>query len=76
MFDVKTSAAMRQMLDLSHQSILEQLELSDSDYAQMVKEQREMIKNLQEERDRLAEELRNMTNRYIATTLDGEGEKK
>ena len=69
MFDVRTSAAMRQMLDISHQSIMSQLELTDSDYAQMVKEQREMIKNLQEERDRLAEELRNMTNKYIATTL-------
>jgi hypothetical protein len=68
-FDVRTSAAMRQMLDISHQSIMSQLELTDSDYAQMVKEQREMIKNLQEERDRLAEELRNMTNKYIATTL-------
>ena len=70
MFDVRTSAAMRQMLDISHQSIMSQLELTDSDYAQMVKEQREMIKSLQEERDRLAEELRNMTNKYIATTLE------
>ena len=58
------------MLDISHQSIMSQLELTDSDYAQMVKEQREMIKSLQEERDRLAEELRNMTNKYIATTLE------
>jgi len=74
MFDVKTSSAMRQMLDLSHQSIMEQLELTDSDYAQMVKEQREMIKNLQAEKDRLEEELRNMANRYIETTLE-EGDK-
>lgn len=72
MFDVRTSAAMRQMMDISNQSIIEQLELTDSDYAQMVKEQREMIKNLQEEKDRLAEELRNMTNRYISATLEGE----
>lgn len=72
LFDVRTSAAMRQMLDISHQSIIEQLELSDSEYAQMVKEQRTMIKGLQEERDRLAEELRNMTNKYIALSLDGE----
>lgn len=72
MFDVRTSAAMRQMMDISNQSIIEQLELTDSDYAQMVKEQREMIKSLQEEKDRLAEELRNMTNRYISATLEGE----
>lgn len=74
MFDVRTSAAMRQMLDLSHQSIMGQLELADSDYAQMVKEQREMIKVLQEKADRLEEELRNMTNKYIAVT-NGEGDK-
>ena len=70
MFDVRTSAAMRQVADLSHQSILEQLELTDSDYAQMVKEQREMIKGLQEKCDRLEEENRNLTNRFIAATLE------
>lgn len=70
MFDVRTSAAMRQMMDISHQSILSQLELADSDYANMVKEQREMIKNLQEKCDRLEEENRNLTNRYIAATLN------
>lgn len=67
-FDVRTSAAMRQVADLSHQSILEQLELTDSDYAQMVKEQRDMIKTLQEKCDRLEEEKRDLTNRYIAAT--------
>ena len=70
MFDVRTSAAMRQVADLSHQSILEQLELTDSDYAKMVKDQREMIKNLQEKCDRLEEENRNLTNRFIAATLE------
>lgn len=70
MFDVRTSAAMRQVADLSHQSILEQLELTDSDYAQMVKEQREMIKGLQEKNDRLEEENRNLTNKLIAATLE------
>lgn len=70
MFDVRTSAAMRQVADLSHQSILEQLELTDSDYAQMVKDQREMIKSLQEKCDRLEEENRNLTNRMIAETIE------
>lgn len=73
MFDVRTSAAMRQVADLSHQSILEQLELTDSDYAQMVKEQREMIKNLQEKCDRLEEENRNYANRLIAESMEGGG---
>lgn len=70
MFDVRTSAAMRQVADLSHQSILEQLELTDSDYAQMVKDQREMIKSLQEKCDRLEEENRNLTNKFIASTIE------
>jgi len=69
MFDVRTSAAMRQVADLSHQSILEQLELTDSDYAKMVKDQREMIKNLQEKCDRLEEENRNLANKLIAESL-------
>lgn len=76
MFDVRTSAAMRQMMDISHQSILSQLELADSDYANMVKEQREMIKNLQDKCDRLEEENRNLTNRYIAATLDDKKKKE
>jgi hypothetical protein len=37
----------------------------------MVKEQREMIKNLQDDKDRLEEEVRNLTNRYIEATLEG-----
>ena len=76
MFDVRTSAAMRQMMDISHQSILSQLELADSDYANMVKEQREMIKNLQDKCDRLEEENRNLTNRYIAATFDDKKKKE
>lgn len=70
MFNVRTSAAMRQVADLSHQSILEQLELTDSDYALMVKEQREMIKALQDKCDRLEEENRNLSNKFIATTFE------
>lgn len=73
MFDVRTSAAMRQVADLSHQSILEQLELTDSDYAKMVKDQREMIKSLQEKCDRLEEENRNLSNRLIAESFGESG---
>ena len=72
MFDVRTSAAMKQVADLSHQSIMEQLEWTDSDYAQMVKEQREIIKNLQDKCERLEEENRNYANRLIAAALEGD----
>lgn len=70
-FDVKTSAAFRQVADISHQSIMAQLELNDSDYAAMVKDQRDMIKNLQDKCDRLAEENRNLKNRL--TYIEEEG---
>jgi hypothetical protein len=72
MFDVRTSAAMKQVADLSHQSILEQLELTDSDYAKMVGEQREIIKTLQEKCDRLEEENRNLTNKYMSVAFEEE----
>lgn len=71
MFDVRTGAAMRQVFDLSHQSIIAQLELQDSDYANMVKEQREMIKTLQEKCDRLEEENRNLANQIIHSDAEG-----
>lgn len=76
MFDVRTSAAMRQMMDISHQSIMAQLELTDSDYAQMVKEQRDTLKALQEKCDRLEEENRDLTNRLIGATLEDKGKKE
>lgn len=72
-YDVKTSAAFRQIFDISHKSILSQLELDDSDYAAMVKEQREMIKNLQDKCDKLSEENRNLKNRIIFKESEGGG---
>lgn len=71
MFDVKTSAAFRQIFDISHQSIMEQLELDGSDYAIMVKEQREMIKKLQEKCDILTEENRNLQNKVTYLEVKG-----
>jgi len=62
LFDVKTSAAMKQIADLSNQSIIEQLTLDTNDYSDMVKEQRILIQSLEAERDSLAEENRNFKN--------------
>lgn len=71
LFDVKTSAAMRQVFDLSHQSIMAQLELDGSDYAMMVKDQREIIKDLQDKCAALTEEKRNLENRIIQFEYKG-----
>ena len=54
---------MRKIADLSNQSIMEQLSFENSDYMEMVKEQREMIEALREERDTLKEENRNLKNK-------------
>ena len=42
---------------------MEQLSFENSDYMEMVKEQREMIEALREERDTLKEENRNLKNK-------------
>ena len=55
-FDLGTSKGMRQILDLSHESILSQLKLQDNEYAEMLAEQRTMLKEAQEKAD-LNEEL-------------------
>lgn len=62
-FDINTCDAMRKIADLSNQSIMEQLSFENSDYMEMVKEQREMIEALREERDALKEENRNLKNK-------------
>ena len=62
-FDINTCDAMRKIADLSNQSIMEQLSFENSDYMEMVKEQREMIEALREERDTLKEENRNLKNK-------------
>lgn len=58
LFDIQTSKAMKQIADLSNQSILEQLTWDSNDYTQMVKEQREMIIAQQNQIDELTEENR------------------
>ena len=65
MFDIRTSECMKQIADLSNQSIMEQLTLDSNDYSEMVKEQRDMIMRLQTESDELLEENRMLKNKII-----------
>ena len=62
-FDIKTCGAMKQIADLSNQSILEQLKLESNDYIEMLKDQRELLEKTIKERDELQEENRNLKNR-------------
>lgn len=54
-FDMETCKAMRQVMDNSHHSILQELKLDDSDWSDMVAEQRDMIVNLQKQLDQYTE---------------------
>lgn len=57
-YDIKTSSSIKHIADISSQSIIEQLELNENDYVEMIKEQRATIQRLSTENDKLAEELR------------------
>lgn len=72
LFDVKTSEAFKQIDNISNENIANQLTLDNSEYSDIVKEQREMIKNFESEIDRLKEENRNYQNKII----DLEGRKR
>ena len=54
-FDMETCKAMRQVMDSSHRSIMQELKLDDTDWSDMVAEQREMIVNLQRKLDKYTE---------------------
>ncbi|MDD3383999.1 MAG: hypothetical protein PHX46_04245 [Bacilli bacterium] len=63
LFDIKTSESMRQIADLSNQSIMEQLTLDSNDYTEMIKEQREMILKYEENQSAIEEENRMLKNK-------------
>lgn len=62
LFDIKTSEAFRQIDDISNQNISNQLTLDSNEYSEIVKEQRDLIKNLESEVGQLKEENRNLKN--------------
>lgn len=65
MFDIKTSEAFRQIDEISNTNIANQLLLDNNDYAEIIKEQREMIQHFEKETDELREENRLLKNKII-----------
>ncbi len=57
-FDIGTCEGMKQVADISNASIIKQLHLDESDYTEMLAQQREMIIKLQEQADTKTEEAR------------------
>lgn len=65
LFDIKTSEAFKQIDAISNENIANQLTLDANEYSDIVKEQREMIKNFESELEQLKEENRNLKNKVI-----------
>lgn len=57
-FDIETCEGMKQVADISNASIIKQLHLDESDYTEMLAQQRDMIVKLQEQADTKTEEAR------------------
>ena len=64
-FDIETSKAMRQVMDNSHHSIMQELKLDDSDWSDMVAEQRDMIVKMQRKLDQYIEISRILLNENL-----------
>ena len=60
MYDIKTSKSMTQAAEISEAAIMKQLSLSEADYVDMLKQQRQRLVDLQKDLDRTKE-----TNRLI-----------
>lgn len=58
LFDIETAEAMKQTMDLSNQSIMEQIQLDETDYTEMLKDQREIIQGQKTRLDSVEEENR------------------
>lgn len=54
-FDISTCRGMRQVMDMSNASIIKQLRLDESEYSDMIAEQRQMITRLQNDLDNYKE---------------------
>jgi hypothetical protein len=58
LFNVETAEGMRQVADISNQSIIKQLQFDENEYTQMILEQREMIQELEGKSSKFEEENR------------------
>lgn len=58
LYDIRTSDGMKQVADMSNDSIINRLRLAENDYADIVADQRDMVRTAQAERDKAKEDLR------------------
>src|SRR5690606_4824362 len=60
LFDIETAKGMKQVADISNQSIMAQLQFDENDYTSMIMEQRDIIQELDSNVMKLEEENRRM----------------
>ena len=65
LFDIKTAEAFKQIDKISNENISNQLTLDSNEYGEIIKEQREMIDELDSELELIKEENRNLKNKII-----------
>jgi transcription elongation factor Elf1 len=58
LFDIETSDGIKQVAEISNQSILNQLMFDENDYTEMIKEQRLLLENYRDKYEKLEEENR------------------
>lgn len=68
-FDIETSEAMRQVADISAESMFKQLSLNDTDFAKIIKEQGRMIREMQYTMQTQEEELRLLKEKHLKEEL-------
>lgn len=68
-FDIETSEAMRQVAEISAESMFKQLSLNDTDFAKIIKEQGKMIREMQYTMQTQEEELRLLKEKHLKEEL-------
>ena len=74
LFDIETAKGMRQVADLSNQSIVAQLQFDENDYTAMILEQREIIQDLDSKVIKLEEENRMLKKEVIKYSTEDVGD--
>ena len=70
LFDIETCDGMRQVADISNQSILKQLQFDENDYVSMITDQRNIIQELNDKNNKIEEENRLLKIKF--KTLNGD----
>lgn len=68
-FDIETAEGMKQVAELSAESIVKQLDLTGADFADMVRQQANIIRKMQSVMEAQSEELRLLKEEYLRQEL-------